>query len=356
MSHEGHTPPRAHPRQRCVLIVALAPRQGKEVSRPERLHTDGWSGCLLRRNQPQSREFLEREWSLAPDRTPPQRERRNANQQRGGNCHRTRRECRRRRHTRTRPALSRQVASPEGRVAGGIAANAVDAEAGGALSRRRARAALGDSRVRGCCGRRVGRRRRVGGRVCAGVRRRAGRRVRVRRRVGRRVCGGVRGGARRRVGGRGGRPCASARAVTESKSGLCLTAQIGPNPTAVRNATGAIGCIAARAFDDTGPFVRTNRSAARTVDGERDTGSARTTAFTYTANPICRLNSYSEHCQEEGCPNVVVRAIRASHSAPASNPGGWTVGTRNPSLTKEGQRARRKGGDVRVTAASTRAA
>jgi len=94
----------------------------------------------------------------APRRTPPHRERCDANQQRGGNCQRTRCECRCRRHTGAGAALSRQIASPEVRGARGVAADAIDAEAGGALSRRRACAALGDAGVGRCRGRGVGRR------------------------------------------------------------------------------------------------------------------------------------------------------------------------------------------------------
>src|SRR5215470_16648578 len=95
---------------------------------------------------------------LATNYTPPQRERRNANQQRGGNRQRTRRECRRRRDTGTRPALSGQIASPEGRVAGRVAADAIDAETRGALSRRGACPALRDAGVGRGGGRGVGRR------------------------------------------------------------------------------------------------------------------------------------------------------------------------------------------------------
>src|SRR5262249_14366569 len=60
-----------------------------------------------------------------PNGAPPQRERRNANQQHCRYRERARRECRCRRDTRTRPALSRQVAAPERIVAGGVAADAV---------------------------------------------------------------------------------------------------------------------------------------------------------------------------------------------------------------------------------------
>jgi len=132
---------------------------------------------------------------------PSQRERRNTNQQRGGNCYRSRRECRRRRRTRTRPALAGQVASPEGRVAGGVAADPIDTEAGRALSRRRARAALRDAGIGRCGGWGVGRR------VCDGSGTGHGRRVshctcgRRGRCVGWCVRGGVRRGLGRCVGG-----------------------------------------------------------------------------------------------------------------------------------------------------------
>src|SRR5262245_52179138 len=69
---------------------------------------------------------------LVSNGAPPQCEGSDANQQRGGNCYRTWRECRRRRDTRARPALSGQVAAPERIVAGGVAADAVHTEATGA--------------------------------------------------------------------------------------------------------------------------------------------------------------------------------------------------------------------------------
>src|SRR5215470_1400441 len=183
----------------CIEMVA---QRGARI--PSSIHRRGWDACTGRvraSSTPNGRGMLREERRsrlaevatmkvLGPNSTPPQRERRNTNQQRGGNRHRPRRECRRRRDTRARPALSRQITSPEVRVAGGVAADAIDAEATGAHRGRRTVTANWNAGVgRGGGGGRRG-----------GVRRGAG--------GGRRRRGGVShsGGRReRRGGGRSGR-------------------------------------------------------------------------------------------------------------------------------------------------------
>src|SRR5262249_4972010 len=51
--------------------------------------TDGWSGYLLLRNQPQRAQLVRREWSSAPDTAPSQRKHPNANEQCCHHCERT---------------------------------------------------------------------------------------------------------------------------------------------------------------------------------------------------------------------------------------------------------------------------
>src|SRR5215470_1074326 len=198
----------------CIEMVA---QRGARI--PSSIHRRGWDACTGRvraSSTPNGRGMLREERRsrlaevatmkvLGPNSTPPQRERRNTNQQRGGNRHRPRRECRRRRDTRARPALSRQITSPEVRVAGGVAADAIDAEATGAHRGRRTVTANWNAGVGRRGGRRVGRRRSVGGgrsgSRSVGRGGGVGRRARGGCGVGRGAGGGRRGGVRRGAGG-----------------------------------------------------------------------------------------------------------------------------------------------------------
>jgi len=183
-----------------------------------------------------------------PDNPTTQREGGDANQQGCGCGQRSRLECRRRRDARACSALTRQIAAPEGRVAGGVAADSINAEAGGALRRSDAVAALRDAGVGRRGGRGVGRRRSGGGG-------RSGSRS-----VGRRGGVGprVRDGSRRSTGpccsrGCGGRRC---RTVAEPRSSL-----LGTEVTAaIVGETGAI-----RYFIETGP-LGTQRQTEGTIE------------------------------------------------------------------------------------------